>query len=126
MYGNPTDGALLALSRKLNIHVDDVTRLEEIPFSHDQKWMGVRCSHKATVRPDIILSDQIGQNGSVLEVFYILRHHFTSGYRSIMKHFSLLRQNRLAQLIDSPDCQFFWFQLHIIIRPFLKNDSISI
>ena len=49
MFGNPTDGALLALSRKLNLQVEDMPRLEEIPFSHDRKWMGVRCSSKLTV-----------------------------------------------------------------------------
>ena len=49
MFGNPTDGALLALSQKLNIAIEDTARLEELPFTHERKWMGVKCVSKSTV-----------------------------------------------------------------------------
>ncbi|XP_063694137.1 calcium-transporting ATPase type 2C member 1-like isoform X2 [Bolinopsis microptera] len=48
MFGNPTDGALLALSQKLNIAIEDTARLEELPFTHERKWMGVKCVSKST------------------------------------------------------------------------------
>ena len=49
MFGNPTDGALLALSKKLNLSIEETARLEELPFTHERKWMGVKCVSKSTV-----------------------------------------------------------------------------
>eukprot|EP00116_Pleurobrachia_bachei_P001252 sb/3461514/ len=47
MLGNPTDGALLTMARKLSINLDPHTRLEEIPFTHDRKYMAVKCASSA-------------------------------------------------------------------------------
>ena len=64
MFGNPTDGALLALSQKLNITVEDTARLEELPFTHERKWMGVKCVSKSTV---------------IFSLFIILRFYVVRG-----------------------------------------------
>ncbi|KAL5263253.1 hypothetical protein ACHWQZ_G008588 [Mnemiopsis leidyi] len=48
MFGNPTDGALLVLSKKLNLSIEETARLEELPFTHERKWMGVKCVSKST------------------------------------------------------------------------------
>ena len=53
MFGNPTDGALITLFNKLQITIEDSTRLEEIPFSHEQKWMGVRCAVESAVSESV-------------------------------------------------------------------------
>ena len=49
MLGNPTDGALLTMARKLSINLEPHTRLEEIPFTHDRKYMAVKCASSALV-----------------------------------------------------------------------------
>ncbi|XP_077861777.1 calcium-transporting ATPase type 2C member 2-like, partial [Saccoglossus kowalevskii] len=45
LYGQPTEGALLALAMKMDMHDtrSKYTRTLEIPFSSDNKWMAVKC-----------------------------------------------------------------------------------
>ena len=54
MFGNPTDGSLLALSTKLNIKLEKHIRLEEIPFTHERKWMGVKCCSDVKVSAGLV------------------------------------------------------------------------
>ncbi|XP_052741803.1 calcium-transporting ATPase type 2C member 1 [Bicyclus anynana] len=48
LFGQPTEGALLACAMKNNMHElrDQYTRLNEIPFSSETKMMVVKCSPK--------------------------------------------------------------------------------
>ncbi|XP_068179275.1 calcium-transporting ATPase type 2C member 1 isoform X2 [Antennarius striatus] len=49
LLGRPTEGALIALAMKMgleNLHQEYV-RVEEHPFSSEQKWMAVRCVHRS-------------------------------------------------------------------------------
>uniref|UniRef100_A0A671LV12 Calcium-transporting ATPase n=1 Tax=Sinocyclocheilus anshuiensis TaxID=1608454 RepID=A0A671LV12_9TELE len=48
LMGRPTEGALIALSMKMGLEglQQEFVRLEEIPFSSEQKWMAVRCTLK--------------------------------------------------------------------------------
>ncbi|KAF5900057.1 calcium-transporting ATPase type 2C member 1 isoform X2, partial [Clarias magur] len=48
LMGRPTEGALIALAMKLGLESvqQEFVRLEEIPFSSEQKWMAVRCVHR--------------------------------------------------------------------------------
>ncbi|KAJ2943587.1 hypothetical protein O0L34_g16696 [Tuta absoluta] len=48
LYGQPTEGALLACAMKYDIHEvrDQYTRLHEIPFSSETKMMVVKCAPK--------------------------------------------------------------------------------
>ncbi|XP_034831378.1 calcium-transporting ATPase type 2C member 1 isoform X2 [Maniola hyperantus] len=48
LYGQPTEGALLACAMKNNMHElrDQYTRLNEIPFSSETKMMVVKCAPK--------------------------------------------------------------------------------
>nr|XP_054762610.1 LOW QUALITY PROTEIN: calcium-transporting ATPase type 2C member 1-like [Lytechinus pictus] len=45
LYGQPTEGALLALAMKMQLHHSRsrYTRLSETPFNSETKWMAVRC-----------------------------------------------------------------------------------
>ncbi|XP_072168987.1 calcium-transporting ATPase type 2C member 1-like [Diadema setosum] len=52
LYGQPTEGALLALAMKMQLHHSRsrYTRLSEIPFSSESKWMAVKCGiHDSTL-----------------------------------------------------------------------------
>ncbi|GAA6066992.1 calcium-transporting ATPase type 2C member 1, partial [Tachysurus ichikawai] len=48
LMGRPTEGALVALAMKVGLESvqQEFVRLEEIPFSSEQKWMAVRCVHR--------------------------------------------------------------------------------
>ncbi|KAK5891669.1 hypothetical protein CesoFtcFv8_012125 [Champsocephalus esox] len=48
LLGRPTEGALIALAMKMGLEglQQDFVRLEELPFSSEQKWMSVRCVHR--------------------------------------------------------------------------------
>ncbi|XP_035232052.1 calcium-transporting ATPase type 2C member 2-like, partial [Stegodyphus dumicola] len=48
LRGQPTEGALIAAARKLDMHAvrERYTRLQEIPFSSEQKFMAVKCLPK--------------------------------------------------------------------------------
>lgn len=48
MIGQPTEGALLVLARKAHLEGlrEQYTRIQEIPFTHDTKWMAVECSDR--------------------------------------------------------------------------------
>ncbi|XP_038066929.1 calcium-transporting ATPase type 2C member 1-like isoform X2 [Patiria miniata] len=48
LYGQPTEGALLALGMKMRLeHLrTDYIRISEQPFSSDTKWMAVRCRER--------------------------------------------------------------------------------
>uniref|UniRef100_A0AAR2LTQ5 Calcium-transporting ATPase n=1 Tax=Pygocentrus nattereri TaxID=42514 RepID=A0AAR2LTQ5_PYGNA len=48
LMGRPTEGALIALAMKVVTLIKCIfVRLEEIPFSSEQKWMAVRCDKPA-------------------------------------------------------------------------------
>ncbi|XP_064883748.1 calcium-transporting ATPase type 2C member 1 isoform X3 [Oncorhynchus nerka] len=48
LMGRPTEGALIALAMKMGLEgqQQEYVRLEENPFSSEQKWMAVRCVHR--------------------------------------------------------------------------------
>ncbi|XP_013884859.1 calcium-transporting ATPase type 2C member 1 isoform X1 [Austrofundulus limnaeus] len=48
LLGRPTEGALIALAMKMGLEgvQQEYVRLEEHPFSSEQKWMAVRCVHR--------------------------------------------------------------------------------
>ncbi|XP_030637269.1 calcium-transporting ATPase type 2C member 1 [Chanos chanos] len=48
LMGRPTEGALIALAMKMGLEglQQEFIRVEEIPFSSEQKWMVVRCVHR--------------------------------------------------------------------------------
>ncbi|KAL6109921.1 atp2c1 [Pungitius sinensis] len=48
VLGRPTEGALIALAMKMGLESlqQEYIRLEERPFTSDQKWMSVRCVHR--------------------------------------------------------------------------------
>ncbi|ROL41344.1 Calcium-transporting ATPase type 2C member 1 [Anabarilius grahami] len=48
LMGRPTEGALIALAMKMGLEglQQEFVRLEEIPFSSEQKWMAVRVVHR--------------------------------------------------------------------------------
>uniref|UniRef100_A0A3P9M136 Calcium-transporting ATPase n=1 Tax=Oryzias latipes TaxID=8090 RepID=A0A3P9M136_ORYLA len=48
LLGRPTEGALVALAMKMGLEgvQQEYVRLEEQPFSSEQKWMAVRCVHR--------------------------------------------------------------------------------
>lgn len=48
LLGRPTEGALIALAMKMGLESvqQEFVRLEEHPFSSEQKWMAVRCVHR--------------------------------------------------------------------------------
>uniref|UniRef100_W5KCX8 Calcium-transporting ATPase type 2C member 1 n=1 Tax=Astyanax mexicanus TaxID=7994 RepID=W5KCX8_ASTMX len=48
LMGRPTEGALISLAMKMGLEgvQQEFVRLEEIPFSSEQKWMAVRCVHR--------------------------------------------------------------------------------
>nr|XP_043890988.1 calcium-transporting ATPase type 2C member 1 isoform X1 [Solea senegalensis] len=49
LLGRPTEGALIALAMKMGLEnlQQDYVRLEEHPFTSEQKWMAVRCAHRS-------------------------------------------------------------------------------
>ncbi|XP_035991501.1 calcium-transporting ATPase type 2C member 1 isoform X2 [Fundulus heteroclitus] len=48
LLGRPTEGALIALAMKMGLEgvQKEYVRLEEQPFTSEQKWMAVRCVHR--------------------------------------------------------------------------------
>uniref|UniRef100_A0A3Q3XKB2 Calcium-transporting ATPase n=1 Tax=Mola mola TaxID=94237 RepID=A0A3Q3XKB2_MOLML len=48
LLGRPTEGALIALAMKMGLESlqQEFLRLEEHPFTSEQKWMTVRCVHR--------------------------------------------------------------------------------
>ncbi|XP_037310497.2 calcium-transporting ATPase type 2C member 1 [Pungitius pungitius] len=48
VLGRPTEGALIALAMKMGLESrqQEYIRLEERPFTSEQKWMSVRCVHR--------------------------------------------------------------------------------
>uniref|UniRef100_A0A8C3G8S1 P-type Ca(2+) transporter n=1 Tax=Cyclopterus lumpus TaxID=8103 RepID=A0A8C3G8S1_CYCLU len=48
LLGRPTEGALIALAMKMGLESlqQEYVRLEEHPFTSEQKWMSVRCVHR--------------------------------------------------------------------------------
>ncbi|XP_039265858.2 calcium-transporting ATPase type 2C member 1-like isoform X2 [Styela clava] len=48
LFGQPTEGALVALAMKLDMEriKDTYDRISEQPFTHEQKWMSVTCVKK--------------------------------------------------------------------------------
>uniref|UniRef100_A0A665U6X4 Calcium-transporting ATPase n=1 Tax=Echeneis naucrates TaxID=173247 RepID=A0A665U6X4_ECHNA len=48
LLGRPTEGALIALAMKMGLEglQQEYVRLEEHPFTSEQKWMAVRCVHR--------------------------------------------------------------------------------
>ncbi|KAM9309221.1 calcium-transporting ATPase type 2C member 1 isoform 2-T5 [Pholidichthys leucotaenia] len=48
LLGRPTEGALIALAMKMGLEgvQQEYIRLEENPFTSEQKWMSVRCVHR--------------------------------------------------------------------------------
>ncbi|XP_033836773.1 calcium-transporting ATPase type 2C member 1 [Periophthalmus magnuspinnatus] len=48
LLGRPTEGALIALAMKMGLESvqQEYIRMEEVPFSSEQKWMAVRCVHQ--------------------------------------------------------------------------------
>ncbi|XP_067093312.1 calcium-transporting ATPase type 2C member 1 isoform X1 [Osmerus mordax] len=48
LMGRPTEGALVALAMKMGLEglQQEYVRVEEHPFSSEQKWMAVRCVHR--------------------------------------------------------------------------------
>ncbi|XP_062841321.1 calcium-transporting ATPase type 2C member 1 isoform X2 [Trichomycterus rosablanca] len=48
LMGRPTEGAIIALAMKVGLESvqQEFVRLEEIPFSSEQKWMAVRSVHR--------------------------------------------------------------------------------
>ncbi|XP_031432292.1 calcium-transporting ATPase type 2C member 1 isoform X2 [Clupea harengus] len=48
LMGKPTEGALIALAMKMGLGSvqEEYVRLEEQPFTSEQKWMAVRCVHR--------------------------------------------------------------------------------
>ncbi|KAK3515659.1 hypothetical protein QTP70_026415 [Hemibagrus guttatus] len=48
LMGRPTEGALIALAMKVGLESvqQEFVRLEEIPFTSEQKWMAIRCVHR--------------------------------------------------------------------------------
>ncbi|GAV08918.1 hypothetical protein RvY_18537 [Ramazzottius varieornatus] len=50
LHGQPTEGAVLVAAQKINLRNirNDYQRLNEVPFTHDQKWMAVRCASNNT------------------------------------------------------------------------------
>uniref|UniRef100_A0A8B9THT3 Calcium-transporting ATPase n=2 Tax=Anas platyrhynchos TaxID=8839 RepID=A0A8B9THT3_ANAPL len=49
LMGKPTEGALIALAMKMGLDgiQEDYVRKAEYPFSSEQKWMAVKCVHRA-------------------------------------------------------------------------------
>uniref|UniRef100_A0A7N8WMF0 Calcium-transporting ATPase n=1 Tax=Mastacembelus armatus TaxID=205130 RepID=A0A7N8WMF0_9TELE len=49
LLGRPTEGALIALAMKMGLESlqHEYVRLEEHPFTSEQKWMAVRCVHQS-------------------------------------------------------------------------------
>ena len=45
LHGQPTEGAILIAAQKIGMRDlrGEVQRFDEIPFTHDEKWMAVRC-----------------------------------------------------------------------------------
>lgn len=48
LMGKPTEGALIALAMKMGLEGvhQEYVRLEDYPFTSEQKWMAVRCVHQ--------------------------------------------------------------------------------
>lgn len=48
LLGRPTEGALIALAMKMGLESiqQEYVRVEEHPFTSEQKWMSVRCVHR--------------------------------------------------------------------------------
>uniref|UniRef100_A0A3Q3B9M3 Calcium-transporting ATPase n=1 Tax=Kryptolebias marmoratus TaxID=37003 RepID=A0A3Q3B9M3_KRYMA len=48
LLGRPTEGALIALAMKMGLESvqQEYVRVEEHPFSSEQKWMALRCVHR--------------------------------------------------------------------------------
>ncbi|CAH2039327.1 unnamed protein product, partial [Iphiclides podalirius] len=77
LYGQPTEGALLACAMKNGSHSarEQYTRLHEIPFSSETKMMVVKCAPKY---PDGQLKEEVFVKGAIEKVLPICTHYIDS------------------------------------------------
>lgn len=77
LYGQPTEGALLACALKNNMHDfrDQYTRLNEIPFSSETKMMVVKCAPKFS---DGKLKEEVFVKGAIEKVLPLCTNYIDS------------------------------------------------
>ncbi|XP_045766369.1 calcium-transporting ATPase type 2C member 1 isoform X1 [Maniola jurtina] len=77
LYGQPTEGALLACAMKNNMHEvrDQYTRLNEIPFSSETKMMVVKCAPKFN---DGNLKEEVFVKGAIEKVLPLCTQYIDS------------------------------------------------
>uniref|UniRef100_A0A672KNM1 Calcium-transporting ATPase n=1 Tax=Sinocyclocheilus grahami TaxID=75366 RepID=A0A672KNM1_SINGR len=63
LMGRPTEGALIALAMKMGLEglQQEFVRLEEIPFSSEQKWMAVQLLRNLNIQSNCLLSCSLWQ-----------------------------------------------------------------
>uniref|UniRef100_A0A673JI13 Calcium-transporting ATPase n=1 Tax=Sinocyclocheilus rhinocerous TaxID=307959 RepID=A0A673JI13_9TELE len=63
LMGRPTEGALIALAMKMGLEglQQEFVRLEEIPFSSEQKWMAVQLLRNLKIQSNCLLSCSLWQ-----------------------------------------------------------------
>ncbi|XP_065813648.1 LOW QUALITY PROTEIN: calcium-transporting ATPase type 2C member 1 [Labrus bergylta] len=87
LLGRPTEGALIALAMKMGLESlkQEYVRVEEHPFTSEQKWMAVRCVHRSLQdKPGVYL-----MKGAYEQVI-----RFCSSYNSRGSSLSLNNQQR--------------------------------
>ncbi|XP_026327973.1 calcium-transporting ATPase type 2C member 1 [Hyposmocoma kahamanoa] len=77
LYGQPTEGALLACALKNNMHEvrDQYNRLHEIPFSSETKMMVVKCAPKFA---DSKLREEVFVKGAIEKVLPLCNQYIDS------------------------------------------------
>ncbi|KPJ15400.1 Calcium-transporting ATPase type 2C member 1 [Papilio machaon] len=77
LYGQPTEGALLAAAMKNDSHHvrDQYTRLHEIPFSSETKMMVVKCGPKFK---DSSVKEEVFVKGAIEKVLPLCTHYIDS------------------------------------------------
>ncbi|CAH0730010.1 unnamed protein product, partial [Brenthis ino] len=77
LYGQPTEGALLACAMKNNMHDfrEQYTRLNEIPFSSETKMMVVKCAPKFN---DAKLKEELFVKGAIEKVLPLCTNYIDS------------------------------------------------
>ncbi|XP_068425759.1 calcium-transporting ATPase type 2C member 1 isoform X2 [Clinocottus analis] len=84
LLGRPTEGALIALAMKMGLESlqQEYVRLEERPFTSEQKWMSVRCVHRT-------LQDKPGvffMKGAYEQVIGLCSHYNSRGSALSLSH----------------------------------------
>ncbi|XP_039755341.1 calcium-transporting ATPase type 2C member 1 isoform X2 [Pararge aegeria] len=77
LYGQPTEGALLACAMKNNMHEvrEQFTRINEIPFSSETKMMVVKCTPKYS---DGKLKEEVFVKGAIEKVLPLCTQYIDS------------------------------------------------